>query len=80
MFGNSSDTFGCEDSGVEYTNYFNSNAKRIKYDNNNNAIFWWLRTAGNTPGGYGRGVNTTGGRTGGSKYNERLSVVFGFCT
>jgi len=79
MCGYGVDSFGCEDSGVEYTTYFNDRTIRTKYDANGDSVMWWLRSAGNT-NGYGRAVNSTGGFTAGSKPNEILGVTLGFCT
>jgi hypothetical protein len=46
IFGNNSDSSGCENSGVEYTTYFADDTSRIKH-HSGTATTWWLRSTVN---------------------------------
>jgi len=66
-----------EDSGCDYTEFFNSNSARIKYNTSGSAYDWWLRSAYNTLNF--RCVNNNGGASVSGATNT-LGVAFGFCT
>lgn len=74
IFGGSS----YEDSGVDYTSFFNSANARIKYNTTNgSAANWWLRSASNATSFrtvYNSGSVTYTGASG------SLGVALGFCT
>lgn len=73
MYGGSS----WEHVGPDYTSYFNSFSKRIKYDVNGYANYWWLRTVSSASGFWY--VNNTGYGNGATP-NNNYGVVIGFCT
>lgn len=74
IFGGSS----YEDSGVDYTSFFNSANARIKYNTTNgSAANWWLRSASNATSFrtvYNSGSVTYTGASG------SIGVALGFCT
>lgn len=72
MFGGTS----YEDSGCTYTDWFTSNAKRIKY-RSGSAYYWWLRSASGTA--IFCGVNSGGSNSSIGASNAH-GVVLGFCT
>lgn len=64
--------------GADYTSYFSSFNKRIKYDTAANKKNWWLRTVhtGNSNFWYVK----TNGYGDGATPNNNYGVVIGFCT
>lgn len=74
---------GYENAGPEYTDYFTSDAVRVKYDNNGGPINWWLRS-GHYDGGYFCYVYHQGYRAHengwGSTSAHQFGIVLGFCT
>lgn len=81
IFGNDGISNGCEDSGAEYTRYFNLDSARIKYDSSNKAIEWWLRTASKISDENFHTVFTSGKSLvrEASNYKNYYAVI-GFCT
>ena len=66
-----------EDSGCDYTGYFNSATRRIKYNTSGSASGWWLRSANSATNFYN--VNS-GGNSHNSSANGAYGVALGFCT
>ena len=66
-----------ESSGVDYTSWFDTTAKRIKYNASGTASYWWLRSA--ISGTSFRGVNGSGSATT-TGANGTSGVALGFCT
>ena len=66
-----------ESSGCIYDQFFTSSTKRIKYNLNGSATYWWTRSAGSSTRGF-RGVSGGGGAGDGNASGSG-GVVPGFC-
>lgn len=75
MFGGDS----YESSGCDYTEYFDSSAKRIKYNTSGSASLWWLRSAYSYYSSGFRIVNSDGS-VGTTDAYDSIGVALGFST
>lgn len=71
-----------EHEGPTYTNYFNEDERRIRYDVNGNPVEWWLRSTHNHYSGYKTQFYSivSGGYNSMKIANNTYGVVLGFCT